>query len=33
MPISAVMPSLRLMPPRVRVVLDALLALRERPPR
>ena len=30
MPISAVMPSLRLMPPRVRVVLDALQGLRER---
>jgi DNA-binding transcriptional LysR family regulator len=28
MPISAVMPSLRLMPPRVRVVLDALQGLR-----
>lgn len=30
MPISAVMPSLRLMPPRVRVVLDALQEPRER---
>jgi LysR family transcriptional regulator, regulator for bpeEF and oprC len=30
MPISAVVPSLRLMPPRVRLVLDALQALRER---
>jgi len=30
MPISAVMPSLRLMPPRVRVVLDALQGLRAR---
>ena len=29
MPISAVMPSLRLMPPRVRVVLDALQQLGE----
>ena len=30
MPISAVVPSSRLVPPRVRVVLDALEALRER---
>ena len=30
MPISAVVPSLRLMPPRVPEVLDALEALRER---
>jgi hypothetical protein len=30
MPLSAVVPSGRLMPPRVRVVLDALDALRER---
>jgi LysR family transcriptional regulator for bpeEF and oprC len=30
MPISAVVPSGRLMPPRVRVLLDALEALRER---
>jgi hypothetical protein len=32
MPISAVMPSPRLMPPRVRLVLDALQGLRERRP-
>ena len=32
MPISAVMPSMRLMPPRVRVVLEALQGLRERRP-
>ena len=32
MPINAVMPSMRLMPPRVRVVLEALQGLRERRP-
>jgi len=30
MPISAVVPSARLLPPRVRVVLDALETLRDR---
>jgi DNA-binding transcriptional LysR family regulator len=30
MPVNAVLPSTRLLPPRVRVVLDALLGLRER---